>query len=74
MHEHQHEHHGQSHVTPEALLSHMAEHNESHVKELEAIAAQLQGAAAEKVREAAELYRKGNKLLTQALEALKENV
>ncbi len=70
---HEHEHHGHSHVTPDALLSHMAEHNESHVKELEALAAQLHGAAAEKAREAAGLYRKGNALLAQALEALKEN-
>ena len=55
-------------------LSHPTEWGTLYTKkELEAIAAQLRGTAAEKAREAAELYRKGNELLTQALEALKEN-
>ena len=68
---HEHEHH--SHVTPEALLAHMAEHNSSHLTELEEIAGQLQGDAAEKTRAAAECYRRGNELLAQALAAVKED-
>lgn len=60
-------------VTPEAILRHMAEHNRSHLKELEDIAADLTGEAKEQVMAAAELYRQGNEKLDEALKTIKEN-
>ena len=61
-------------VTPEAVLSHMAEHNRSHLKELEDIADELTGEAKEQLLAAAELYRQGNEKLDEALKTIKENV
>lgn len=60
-------------VTPEAILRHMAEHNRSHLKELEDIAADLTGEAKEQVMAAAELYRQGNEKLDEVLKTIKEN-
>lgn len=72
MHEHAgHHSHG---VTPEALLSHMAEHNKSHLAELEHLADHLPDAAANQVQAACDLYRQGNELLASALLTLKENL
>jgi len=68
-----HEHHDHHHITPEALLAHMADHNKTHMAELEEIAAGLQGRAGELVKAAAEDMRSSNEKLEQALQCLKEN-
>ena len=52
----------------------MAEHNRSHLKELEDIADELTGEAKEQLLAAAELYRQGNEKLDEALKTIKENV
>lgn len=66
-----HDHHHQ--VTPDALLAHMVEHNESHLHELEQVAEQLTGAPAQQVKTAIETIREGNRQLAAALKMLKEN-
>ena len=74
MHEHDHhEHHDHHQITPEALLAHMAEHNLTHMAELEEIAAGLQGQAGELVKAAVADMRSSNEKLEQALKCLKEN-
>ena len=74
MHEHDHhEHHDHHQITPEALLAHMAEHNLTHMAELEEIAAGLPGQAGELVKAAAADMRSSNEKLEQALKCLKEN-
>lgn len=67
MHDHHHE------VTPDVLLAHMVEHNESHLQELEHVAEHLTGAAAEQVKTAVATFREGNRQLAAALKLLKEN-
>ena len=73
MHEHTHHTHEHSHVTPEALLAHMAEHNLSHMAELEALAADLPEQAGAYVKAAAADMRSCGEKLEQALKCLKEN-
>ena len=68
MHEHTGHHpHG---VTPEALLSHMAEHNRSHLTELEQVAGTLSAEAQAQIKNAVETIRKGNEELAKVLELL----
>lgn len=64
-----HEHHHQ-HITPDALLKHMAEHNHDHLHELEHVAASLEGDAKAKVDEAIALLREGNERLEEAVKLL----
>ena len=72
-HDHDHEHHAfHQHITPEAVLQHMLEHNRSHADELEAIASQVTGDAAAKIAEAVASMRAGNDRLAEALEIMKE--
>ena len=65
-HEH-HEHHSHAEITPAVLLAHMAEHNRSHNEELAALAEKLESPVREKVLAAAEMLKKGNEMLKEAL-------
>ena len=59
-------------VTPEALLSHMAEHNKNHLRELEELTAGLEGETKDNVLAAIELFRGGNEKLDAAVALLKK--
>ena len=55
-----------------ALLSYMVSHNRSHAAELQELASNLDGNAADLISEAVILFNQGNDKLDQALELLKE--
>ena len=69
MQEHHHDHHD---VPLDVLLAHMAEHNESHVAELEHLAHHAGGAVSEQIMKAVETLRQGNEELKKALSMVKE--
>ena len=73
MHDHHHHHHHDHHhhdVPVTVLLSHMAEHNHSHLHELEHVADHMEGDAKAKVLEAVKAYAEGNAKLAEALKLL----
>lgn len=67
-----HMHHIHQSVTPSALLKHMAEHNQSHIEELKAVAEKLPADAKAQVLAAAETIAAGNDQLLSAIKALGE--
>jgi len=71
--EHGHTHEHDPHEVPlKVLLSHMAEHNESHVAELEHLAHHTGGDISGQILKAVELLRQGNEELKKALSMTKE--
>lgn len=66
-----HEHHDHHEIPMDALLAHMREHNISHTEELEHIAGHVGGNAGSRILEAAELMRRANDALGEALRILK---
>ena len=78
-HGHPHHHHDHEHMPAEsnqdrntALLAYMVNHNRSHAEELQELAANLEGDAANLINEAVALFNSGNDKLEEALELLKE--
>ena len=80
-HGHPHHHHDHEHMPAEsnqdrntALLAYMVNHNRSHAEELQELAANLEGDAANLINEAVALFNSGNDKLEEALELLKEEL
>ena len=75
-HEHHHHHDGAAGDKSLALLSYMYDHNVQHTNELLDMASQIEEAgktaAADKIREAAAEFGKGNELLHEALDLYEE--
>ena len=80
--EHSHTHHGAqggaagkaplSAEKTAAVLRYMVEHNEHHAGELEELAGGLEGAAAEKLAQARETFRRANAELKEVLRMISE--
>ena len=66
---HHHDHHHHHDVPVTVLLSHMAEHNHSHLHELEHVADHMEGEARAKVQEAVAAYAGDGSVAVMALQA-----